>query len=260
MTVVSNVADGLRDEPWRSAALAREYQSAVSVPLAYDEFAYGALTVYADRPDAFDDMIRAVLAELGETIASAIAAVERKRALVADARTRLEFDVADDSFVFARLARQVDCVLSFDGGIRHHEHGTTVFATVEGASPDAVVTAADALVGVERAQVVTTGGASRGNDDGATDDAGDDADLGGAIRLDLSRPLLAQQFADHGVVLRGIERPPRALGSWSTYRDPPTREGAPSSSRRRSRTPNCAPNGPSSGRHHGTSGRNCASD
>ncbi|AFO56845.1 bacterio-opsin activator domain-containing protein [Natrinema sp. J7-2] len=205
VTVVSNVADGLRDEPWRSAALAREYQSAVSVPLAYDEFSYGALTVYTDRPDAVDDMLRAVLAELGETIASAIAAVERKRALVADARTRLEFDVADDSLVFARLARRVDCVLSFDGGIRHHKHGTTVFATVEGASPDAVVTAADALVGVERAQVVSTGGASQGSVDGAADDASDGDDLGGTVRLDLSRPVLAQQFADHGVVVRSIE-------------------------------------------------------
>ncbi|WP_222918075.1 bacterio-opsin activator domain-containing protein [Natrinema sp. SYSU A 869] len=195
VTVVPNVVDGLRDEPWRSAALAREYQSAVSVPLSYDEFTYGVLTVYADRPEAFDDMIRAVLAELGETIASAIAAVERKHALVSDARTRLEFEVADDSFVFAQLARRTDCMLSFDGGIRQHENGTSVFATVDGASPETVVTAAEALVGVERAQVVSSGGASGGDDDG----------LGGAILLDLSRPVLVHRFADHGVVLQGIE-------------------------------------------------------
>ncbi|WP_226480052.1 GAF domain-containing protein [Natrinema amylolyticum] len=207
VTVVSNVADGLRDEPWRPAALAREYQSAASVPLSYDEFTYGVLTVYADRPEAFDDMIRAVLAELGETIASAIAAVERKRALVSDARTRLEFEVADDSFVFARLARESDCVLSVDGGVRQREDGASVLATVDGASPDAVAATAETLVGVERAQVVNSGGAADSDDSEATDDTDSD-ETGGAILLSLSRPGLALRLADHGVVLRGIEATP----------------------------------------------------
>ncbi|MDS0475833.1 bacterio-opsin activator domain-containing protein [Natrinema sp. 1APR25-10V2] len=201
-TVVPNVADGLRDEPWRSAALAREYQSAVSVPLSYDEFAYGVLTVYADRPDAFDDMICAVLAELGETIASAIAAVERKRALLSDASTRLEFEVADDAFVFSRLARRADCRLSFDGGIRHREDGASVIATVEGASPDAVVAAAGELVAVEGAQVVST-------DERGDGDNGDvNGAAGGAVLLHLSRPVFALQLADHGVVVRSVDATP----------------------------------------------------
>ncbi|WP_408957338.1 bacterio-opsin activator domain-containing protein [Natrinema sp. 74] len=200
-TVVPNVADGLRDEPWRSAALAREYQSAVSVPLSYDEFAYGVLTVYADRPDAFDDMICAVLAELGETIASAIAAVERKRALLSDASTRLEFEVTDDAFVFARLARRADCRLSFDGGIRQREDGASVIATVEGAPPDAVVAAAEELVAVAGAQVVGTD--ERGGDGDGEDDA-----LGGTVLVHLSRPVFALQLADHGVVVRSVDATP----------------------------------------------------
>ncbi|WP_226038944.1 GAF domain-containing protein [Natrinema sp. DC36] len=226
-TVVSNVADGLRDEPWRSEALAREYQSAASVPLSYDKFTYGVLTVYADRPDAFDDMIRAVLAELGETIASAIAAVERKRALVSDENTRLEFEVADETFVFARLARVADCVLSSDGGVRQHERGASVVATVDGASPAAVATAAAELVGVERAQVISTDeyGSGDGGGEPTTDvDTSDgettetettttetiDADdgVGGGVLLHLSRPVLADRLADHGAVLRGVEATP----------------------------------------------------
>ncbi|MDF9744182.1 bacterio-opsin activator domain-containing protein [Natrinema salsiterrestre] len=210
VTVVSNVADGLRDEPWRSTALACEFQSVVSVPLSYDEFTYGVLTVYADRPEAVDDMIRTVLAELGETIASAIAAVERKRALVSGASTRLEFEVGDDSFIFGRLARRTDAVLSFDGGVRQDEDGASVFATVDGATPEAVATAAEDLVSVERAQVI--GSTGRGSGDGGSEaTAGDtdaDADAGGAVLLHLSRPALALRLADHGVVLRGIEATP----------------------------------------------------
>ncbi|WP_226007681.1 bacterio-opsin activator domain-containing protein [Natrinema salinisoli] len=210
VTVVSNVADGLRDEPWRSTALACEFQSVVSVPLSYDEFTYGVLTVYADQPEAVDDMIRAVLAELGETIASAIAAVERKRALVSGASTRLEFEVGDDSFIFGRLARRTDAVLSFDGGVRQDEDGASVFATVDGATPEAVATAAEELVSVERAQVIgSTGqGSGEAGTEATTGDTDADADAGGAVLLHLSRPALALRLADHGVVLRGIEATP----------------------------------------------------
>ncbi|ELY47405.1 bacterio-opsin activator domain-containing protein [Natronorubrum sulfidifaciens] len=192
VTVVSNVAKGLHDEPWRSEALSREYQSITSVPLAYDEFTYGVVTVYADQPDAFGEVTRAVLAELGETIASAIAAVERKQALLTDSRTRLEFDVFDDSFVFARLARATGCVLSFDGGVRLHEDGAAVFATVKNADPDAVVDAAAGLVAIERAQVIS-GGEHSG---------------GGTVLLELASPFLALQLADHGVVLHSVEATP----------------------------------------------------
>ncbi|WP_394739500.1 bacterio-opsin activator domain-containing protein [Natronococcus roseus] len=189
VTVVPNVVDELHDEPWRRAALSRDYQSAIAVPLAYDEFTYGVLTVYADRPDAFDDTTRSVLAELGETIAAAIAAVERKRALLSDSRTRLEFDVADEEFVFARLARRLDCVLSFDGGVRQHEGTVAVFVTVDGAPAEDVAAAALDLVAVEDAQAV-------GDGDGST------------VLLELSRPFLALRLADHGIVLHRLEATP----------------------------------------------------
>ncbi|NKE36748.1 PAS domain S-box protein [Natronococcus sp. JC468] len=189
VTVVSNVVDDLRDEPWRRAALSRDYQSAIAVPLSYDEFAYGVLAVYADRPDAFDDTTRAVLAELGETIASAIAAVERKRALLSDSRTRLEFDVADEEFAFARLARHLDCVLSFDGGVRQHEGTVAVFVTVDGAPAADVAAAAAELVAVENARLI-------GDEDGST------------VLLEFSRPFLAPRLADHGMTLRRLEATP----------------------------------------------------
>ncbi|WP_440763924.1 bacterio-opsin activator domain-containing protein [Natronorubrum sp. DTA7] len=213
VTVVSNVVDRLRDEPWRSEALSREYQSVAGVPLAYDEFTYGVLTVYADRPDAFDGVTRTVLAELGETIASAIAAVERKQALLTDSRTRLEFDVYDDSFVFSRLARRADCTLSFDGGVRLHENGASVFTTVEGGSPQAVVDAAADLVAVEGVQVIDSPDVddSDSEGDGNGNGGSGSADTaGGTVLLELSPPFLALQLADHGVVLRSVEATPEA--------------------------------------------------
>ncbi|QSW99804.1 bacterio-opsin activator domain-containing protein [Haloterrigena alkaliphila] len=213
VTVVSNVVDRLRDEPWRSEALSREYQSVAGVPLAYDEFTYGVLTVYADRPDAFDEVTRTVLAELGETIASAIAAAERKQALLTDSRTRLEFDVRDDGFVFSRLARRADCALSFDGGVRLHEDGAAVFATVDGASPTAVADAAADLVAVDDARVISDDrsdgdGTEANGTDGDETASNGSSNASGTVLLELSPPFLALQLADHGVVLRSVEATP----------------------------------------------------
>ncbi|MXV61996.1 GAF domain-containing protein [Natronorubrum sp. JWXQ-INN-674] len=218
VTVVPNVVDGLhdREQSWRKEALTREYQSIISVPLSYDEFTYGVLAVYADRPEAFDEVTRTVLEELGETIASAIAAVERKSALLSDASTRLEFDVRDENFVFTRLARRADCAVSFDGGVRQHEDGASVFATVEGASPSDIATAAADLVTVEDVQVIRgeegeSDGDDEGNDDvdgNADGDDGEASTTGGTVLLELSRPFLALRLADHGVILRSVEATP----------------------------------------------------
>ncbi|MCU4742853.1 bacterio-opsin activator domain-containing protein [Natronoglomus mannanivorans] len=224
-TVVPNVVDGLREARWRMEALSRDYQSIVSVPLAYDEFTYGVLTVYADRPSAFDDITRAVFEELGETIASAMGAVERKSALLTASSTRLEFEVRDENFVFQRLAARADCTVSFSGGVQQSADGTSVFATVEGAPVERVAAVARELVSIEDVQIITgeDDGERSGRDDGTTEGSEDrleeienesqnasehdntSAENGGTLRLRLSSPFLALRLADHGIVLRHVE-------------------------------------------------------
>lgn len=184
ITLVSNVADRLRQASWRTEALSREYLSVLCVPLAYDEFRYGVLTVYADTANAFDEMSQAVLAELGETIASATSAIERKNALLTASNTRLEFDINDPTFVFTRLSNRTDCILTYQGGIQQTADGVYVFVTVTGTTVDTVVTAAQDLVSVDAVQRISE------NDDEAV------------LRLQLSQPFIALDLADHGAVLR----------------------------------------------------------
>nr|WP_233340947.1 bacterio-opsin activator domain-containing protein [Haloprofundus sp. MHR1] len=184
VTLVANVAAGLRDEPWRKDALSRDYLSVLSIPLVYNDLVHGVLTVYGPTQDAFDDTSKAVLGELGETIASALSAIERKNALLTTSMTRVEFAVDDPSFVLSRLAREADCTLSYQGGVQQSSEGSYVFVTVEDASVAAVADAASQLVAIDDVQQIS-------------------ADTeGGVLRLRLTQPFLALELADHGAIFR----------------------------------------------------------
>lgn len=184
VTLVSNVAADLRAAPWRKDAISRDFLSVLSIPLVYNDLTYGVLTVYAETPDAFDDPVRTVLGELGETIASAISASERKRALLTTSMTRVDYAVADRSFVLTQLAGAADCRLSYEGGVQQTASGNYVFVTVEDAPVDSVVDAAEELVLVDEVQKIRGG------------------ETGGVVRLQLSRPFLATELADHGAILQ----------------------------------------------------------
>jgi PAS domain S-box-containing protein len=183
---VSNVASDLRGSPWRRAALERDFQSAVAVPLSYDGVSYGVLAVYADHPAAFDEMVHAVMSELGETVASAVGAVERKAALLTTAVTRVEYDVSDERSSLSRVAAEAGCSLSVVTGVQQTVDDDSLFASVEGASMDEVEAAMAAAPSVVEWRVVAGG------------------DDGGTVWFRLSQPFVASRLANHGVVLRRL--------------------------------------------------------
>ena len=59
-----DIATDPRFLPWRDEALKRGYRSSLAPPLKSDGIAFGALTLYADRPNAFDEQTRSHFAEL----------------------------------------------------------------------------------------------------------------------------------------------------------------------------------------------------
>lgn len=186
MTLVSNVAADLRASPWRKDAISRDLLSVLSIPLVYNDLSYGVLTVYANTPDAFGETIQSVFAELGGTIASAISASERKRALLTTSMTRVEYTATNPSFVLTQLAKAADCTLTYEGGVRQTASGNYVFVTINDTPLDAVIDAVDGLRVIEGVQRIRGG------------------DSGGVVRLQLSEPFLATELADHGAVLQGV--------------------------------------------------------
>jgi PAS domain S-box-containing protein len=86
--------DALTDadfEPWREYAERYGYRSSAAIPIVHDGTLYGLLGVYADRPRAFENEEGAVVSQLGEIVGHAIAAVDRKRALLSDDVIELQF-------------------------------------------------------------------------------------------------------------------------------------------------------------------------
>jgi len=91
VAVSQNVGEDPDFEPWRSAAIERGFWSAAALPLEYQDTLYGALAVYADRPNAFDGTERDLLAELGDDIAHVIHTFEVRE------RLREERDFVDQA-------------------------------------------------------------------------------------------------------------------------------------------------------------------
>ena len=190
VTNVANVAARLREESWRKDALSRDFLSVISIPLEYNDISYGVLNVYAETQEAFDDTVGAVLRELGETIASATSAIERKNALVTRAVTRIEFEIDDPSFVLSKIASEGDCELSYQGGIQQTTEGSYVIVTIDEADIEQVERVTTELVAVDEVRRIS----------------GDDS--GGVLGLRLSQPFLATELADHGAVFRSARATP----------------------------------------------------
>jgi len=98
------VARDLRSDPgrefWPKVFETADLESWAVVPIVHEGTLYGILNVYADRPNAFDDLERTMVRQLGEVVGHAIAATDRKRALMGDEVVELQYRVPNVFEVF----------------------------------------------------------------------------------------------------------------------------------------------------------------
>jgi PAS domain S-box-containing protein len=110
LVVVQDISENPRGGSWCEAVLDRGYRSCAAIPIDHDDTLYGVLTVYANRPDAFDDRERELLAELGDDVAHALYADELQARLREERdRLRALFENTPDPVV----------EVSFDGDTPH---------------------------------------------------------------------------------------------------------------------------------------------
>jgi len=70
-----------------------DYRSSAVIPIVHQGMLYGILGVCSERADAFAEEEREVVGQLGDVIGHAIAAVDRKRALMSDEVVELEIRI-----------------------------------------------------------------------------------------------------------------------------------------------------------------------
>jgi PAS domain S-box-containing protein len=148
-----DVADAPEAAPWRDSALEHGLRSAAAIPIVYGDATFGCLCLYADRPNAFGSLERAVLAELGEILGHAINAAEAWRALTADTVTELQFQIEDEASFLVRAAEDMDAELELVGSTTQPDGSIVQLFTVTGVEPELVRQFAD--VAPMEAEVVT---------------------------------------------------------------------------------------------------------
>ncbi|WP_306053072.1 bacterio-opsin activator domain-containing protein [Natronococcus wangiae] len=87
-------------EPWREDAYERGYQSAAAIPIVHSGGLYGVLGVTSAHRHAFTAEVREGIGQLGEILGHAIAALERKRALMGDELIELEYEIRNAVDIF----------------------------------------------------------------------------------------------------------------------------------------------------------------
>ena len=75
---LDDIATDPHFRPWRDEALKRGYGSSLALPLKSEGMAFGALTLYADRPHAFDEQTRSHFAELANDLAYGVMAIRTR--------------------------------------------------------------------------------------------------------------------------------------------------------------------------------------
>ncbi|AQL42910.1 hypothetical protein BV210_09365 [Halorientalis sp. IM1011] len=190
--VVENVVDDLQQEGWRKPALAQNFHSVVAVPLVFDEYSYGVLAVYATEPDAFGDLERSVFTELGESIANSITAAKTRQALHAETLLELELALTDADDLLARIAREADCRVEYEGLATVPDDDDRVFFLARDTDPDTVRAVLADLVSVTDTRLVS------------------DAD-GLLFEVTTAAPLVAAKLVSHGGRPQSITADPTGM-------------------------------------------------
>lgn len=186
MQVVTDVFTDPAFEPWREEALERGYQASAAIPITYDESIYGVLNVYTDREEAFDGHEREILAKLGEIIGHAINAFKRKKTLMSDTVTELEFRGSGVLSPLLESTEREDYRIEIERTIPAGDDTFVHYLSVEDLPPE------EFLDVVERIEVV---------DDASIVNESDDGSL---FEVRVTNPPLTGTLAAHGGRLRSV--------------------------------------------------------
>ena len=115
VTIASELQSDPRYVPWWKEAAQRGYASAIALPLVLEGKPLGALTIYADEADAFDDEEVALLTEVAVNLAHGVSAqrarVQQRQAEEALQRRNSQLQMLNRAFQLLSSTLDLDEVL-----------------------------------------------------------------------------------------------------------------------------------------------------
>lgn len=116
--VCNDIEHDERMEPWRDRALRRDFRACAALPLIVSGRIYGALTIYAPEPNAFDEDEVKLLHELSSDISFAIEFIEREKL-----RRKTEKTLRETEKKYRRLVESLPLIM-----FETDSKGTVTFA------------------------------------------------------------------------------------------------------------------------------------
>lgn len=144
MQVASDVGAAAEGGLGRDAVERYGVRSVASIPFVHDDAVYGVLNVYAERRNAFEGQERELLGHLGEIVGHAIAASERKQALLSDELVELDFRI-EDVFDAFDVPAELPGRISFEHVVAAGDDDYVAFGAASAAGVDSLHALADVL-------------------------------------------------------------------------------------------------------------------
>ncbi|WP_226479672.1 bacterio-opsin activator domain-containing protein [Natrinema amylolyticum] len=183
VTIIPEIARSSLPTKRIEHARSNGYKSVAYVPVTYQNILYDILIVYAETRDAFGSDERTILAELGETIGSAINSAQRRSTRYGTDVAELTFSVRDDRSVPVALSAAVKCEVEFISWSPQSSRPVHLFVRVQDATPAVVTSWAEDFPSVE--EIVEL------------DDSGD----GTIFKIESTESPIVEYVAEQGVQL-----------------------------------------------------------
>jgi len=140
-----DVFDDPAFEPWREHAERYGFRSFAAIPVVREGTLYGVIGLHSERAGAFGETERGIVGQLGGIVGHAIAAVERKQALMGDEVVELEFHTPDIFDALGADDAATDGTITFGRTIHVGDGEHLSFGRVTGEAAEALPALAETI-------------------------------------------------------------------------------------------------------------------
>lgn len=134
----SQVGEGV-DRIHRTVADDSTFDTAIAVPVMYQETTRGGTVLFADESIELSERERSTLLEVGEAAGNAVKSLQTRELVDTDSVVELELGVTDREDIFIDLSAEYDCRIHVDGVHQKSEDEVVCYLTVHTRSAEEIM-------------------------------------------------------------------------------------------------------------------------